>query len=134
MEKGCSSDFEDLEPEQLSSLLVRFYAEVRNAEGEVYAKKSLLSIRAALYRHLTGPPHNKTYNLLHDPIFIAANNTLMGQIKNLKASGQDESKHYPPITVTDIKKMYSTQVVSANSPEHLQNQVFFEAVMRVRVL
>ena len=53
----------------------------------------------------------------------------MGQIKNLKASGQDESKHYPPITVTDIKKMYSTQVVSANSPEHLQNQVFFEAVL-----
>ena len=128
-ENNLETDFENLKEEVLANYLRRFYAEVRNKQGGLYSKTSLLSIRAAIYRHLTQPPQNVGFNILVDSAFIAANNVLVGQCRKLKAAGKDTSKHHPPIKQDDLKKMYESRVLSPDNPVSLQRKVFFEVVL-----
>ena len=101
-------DFENLKEDVLAVYLRRFYAEVRMKDGRQYSKKSMLAIRSALFRYLTQPPNNVTFNILTDTEFIAANNVLTGVCRKLKATGQDLSKHHPPIKKDDLAKMYDS--------------------------
>ncbi|XP_052076891.1 uncharacterized protein LOC127714906 [Mytilus californianus] len=48
--------FENYTVEQLNCALTEFYAEVRNTDGEYYAKSTLVGIRASINRHLRAPP------------------------------------------------------------------------------
>ena len=47
--------FEELANEELDALLGRYYAEVRNTNGEMYGKSTFVGIRASINRHLRNP-------------------------------------------------------------------------------
>ena len=121
--------FEQKEKEELCNLLKRFYAEVRTQDGKEYAKKSLLCVRACVQRYLSQPPFNIVYNIIGDPVFSSANNVLIGHIKKKKEAWLDHSASYPPITEADKKKMYCSRVLSHDTPETLQNQVYYEVCL-----
>ena len=129
MENGLSLNFEDLTEEELGNQLKVFYAEVRQRSGVPYSRQSMLSMRAALYRHLTMPPHNKTFSILKDPSFTSANSVFIGSLKKMKQDGVDRCKHYPPISSEDLKKMYDSGILSTQSPISLQRKVFFELML-----
>ena len=123
------ADFENLKEDVLAAYLRRFYAEVRTKDGRQYGKKSMLAIRSAIFRFLTQPPNNVTFNILTDTAFIAAKNVLTGVCRKLKATGQDFSKHHPSIKKDDLEKMYDSEVLSHKDPVALQRKVFFETVL-----
>ena len=83
VEKNLETEFENLKEEVLANYLRRFYAEVRNKQGGLYSKTSLLSIHAAIYRQ---PRQNIGFNILVDSACIAANNVLVGQCLKLKVT------------------------------------------------
>ena len=98
------ADFENLKEDFLAAYLPRFYAEVRTKDGRQYGKKSMLAIRSAIFRFLTQPPNNVTFNILTDTAFFAANNVLTRVCHKLKATDQDFSKHHPSIKKDDLEK------------------------------
>ena len=72
--------FESLDQYALAAILSQFYAEVRKAVGTAYSRSVLTNIRASMQRHLSAPPHNRTFNILCDPAFGPANQVIQGQI------------------------------------------------------
>ena len=76
--------FESYNKEQLADVLREFYPSARQTtkhgddEGKPYAKQSLINIRSGINRHLQLPPHNKTWDLMQDRDFLAANRVFKG--------------------------------------------------------
>ena len=58
-----TNEIENMEVDELKKCLAKFYVAVRKADGSYYKKTSLLSIRAALDRHLKAPPNNKKFSI-----------------------------------------------------------------------
>ncbi|XP_078597018.1 uncharacterized protein LOC144873494 [Branchiostoma floridae x Branchiostoma japonicum] len=123
--RGLDTAFEELPPRDLAVLLRQFYGEARKDNGTPYAKASYACLRAAIHRHLTGPPYNCKYNILKNKEFKAANKVYIGVLKQLKRDGQDTDKSYPPILTSDITKMFKTKTLSVDNPVALQRLVFF---------
>ena len=70
-------------------------------------KTTLLSIRAALDRHLKSPPHNKTFSICDTNLFNKANKTLNSYLKHLSSSGQIAGTvHKKPLTSEIIQTLY----------------------------
>ena len=123
--KGHDPHFENVEATELNTLLRSFYAEVRKADGEPYAKPSYVGLRAAIHRHLISEPHNRQLNILRDREFNSANNVFMGMVKKLKRDGRDQSQHKQPISQGDLQKLMKSTAMSPNTPTGLQNLVWF---------
>ena len=102
-----------------------FYAEARTVAGKMYSRSALIGIRSSINRHLQSPPYNRSLNISTDESFMSANQVLKAMMKKLKSEGKDTSKHHDSIDEGDIRKMYSTNVLSNDTPEHLLNKVFF---------
>ncbi len=116
--------FQDLSPTELAKLLRRFYAEVRNKEGQQYNHNTMKSIRASINRHLTSPPYNKPIDICKDSVFKEANNVFQGILKENKRTGNDKTKKTQAICKADWLKLHSSPAVLANTPQSLQNKVF----------
>ena len=71
--------------ETLAETLRQFYPSARQAPapgetiGKPYAKQSLINIRSSINRFLQLPPHNKTWDLMKDKEFLAANRVFKGK-------------------------------------------------------
>ena len=100
--------FEGLDQDALDAILRQFYAEVRKVDGTTYSRSALTNIRASLQRHLSAPPHNRTFNILRDAAFEPANQVIQGQIKQLRVSGRDISLYKEAITGEDLVKLYAS--------------------------
>ena len=122
---AIATEFEALEVDQLAPLLKKFYAEVRKQDGTQYAKPTYVGIRAAIHRHLTSEPFCKTYNIMSDREFVAANNVFLGVIRKMKKEGLDRSTHKAIIKTCDLRKLYESKTLSLESPESLQRLVWF---------
>lgn len=120
---GHPPEFEELPVKELAKLFKHFYAEVRTKDGSSYSRSSLLSIRRSLHRYLTSPPYRRKLNIMSGE-FQGANAVISGMIKT-RQEGSEDKKHQP-ITEADIKKMYSSRVLSNDNPTSLQYKVFFE--------
>ncbi|XP_052094383.1 uncharacterized protein LOC127730166 isoform X2 [Mytilus californianus] len=66
-------NFEDLSIKVLDERLEKFYAELRTADGKLYATNSFGGIRASINRHLTTDPYNRSLSLFTDPAFHKSN-------------------------------------------------------------
>ena len=72
--------------ENLAEILRKFYPSARqkndnnDGKGLPNAKQSLINIRSAINWYLQLPPHNKTWDLVKDSEFKAANITFKGII------------------------------------------------------
>ena len=84
--KGLDVQFEEMSKETLADTLRQFYPSARQSPGpgedigKHYAKQSLINIRSSINRHLQLPPHNKTWDLMKDKEFLAANRVFKGKI------------------------------------------------------
>ena len=58
-----SNEIENMEVDELNKCLPKFYVSVRKTDGSHYKKTSLLSIRAALDRHLKAPKSLKNLSI-----------------------------------------------------------------------
>lgn len=125
-DSGKPVAFEALPEDVLCSLLRTFYAELRTKEGKIYSRSSLMGIRAAIQRHLTGPGFNRVINIISGPEFRSANDVLTGQLKDMKVKGLDVAQHHDPISDNDIRKMYSTKTLCDDNQNALQLKVYFE--------
>ena len=88
-------NFEEMSKENLAEIFREFYPSVRQkaghgeSEGKPYSKQSLINIRSSINRHLTLPPYNKTWDLMSDKEFLAANKVFKG--KNCNKIGYKEN-------------------------------------------
>ena len=71
-----TNEIENMEVDELNKCLAKFYVSVSKTDGSYYKKTSLLSIRAALDRHLKAPPNNKKFSICDNNMFSRANKTL----------------------------------------------------------
>ena len=91
----------------MNKCLSKFYVSVRRKDGSFYKRTSLLSVRAALDRHLKSPPHNKTFSICDNHLFSEANKTLNSYLKQLVNEGKIAGTvHKNPLTDETIKKLY----------------------------
>ena len=102
-----TNEIENTEVDELNKCLANIYVSVRKTDGCYYKKTSLLSIRAALDRHLKAPPNNKKFSICDSNMFIHANKTLNAYLKPLSSTGQIAGTvHKDPISAEVIKKLY----------------------------
>ena len=67
----------------------------------------MLSIRAALDRHLKSPPLNKKFSICHNHLFSEANKTLNSYTKQVVNEGKiSGTVHKNPLTGETIRKLY----------------------------
>lgn len=89
--------------EVLADTLRVFYPSVRQKNGEVYQKQSLINLRSGLNRYLLLPPLNWPWNLMHDIEFKASNTVFSGNLRIQKENGLDKSSHRPPISTEHME-------------------------------
>ena len=102
---------------------------MRNKSGENYGKPTLLSLRSGIERYLNYPPHNRGIKFSKNPVFRKSNMILDAKIKNLKQLGQQNTKHKPAITTTDLKKPRVHPVISPTTPRGLLRNVWFHTTL-----
>ena len=61
-----------------------FYTSARKKDGTYYKSSSTKSIRAAIDRFLSLPPHDKPFCIISDPAFTEANKVLDAFVKDLR--------------------------------------------------
>ena len=64
-----------METVEMNMCLSKFYTTARRNDGSYYKKSSLMSIRAALDRHLQSPPPNKNFSICDPVTFQEVNKT-----------------------------------------------------------
>ena len=84
--KSIALDIEEHEPAELNRLLEKFYAEVKNKNGQDYEPDSLRVMIAALDRHLK----EKQYplSIVKDQEFHSSKQVLEGKAKLLRQAGR----------------------------------------------
>jgi hypothetical protein len=75
---------------------------------------------------LVSAPYNRKIDIRTDREFIVANQVYEGKIKDLKRQGKDTTQHKKAINEEDMKRMYSSGVLSTDNPVALQRKVFIE--------
>lgn len=96
-----------MEIDEMNKCLSKFYVSARKKDGSHYKKSSLLSIRAALDRHLKATPFNKKFSICDTALFSEANKTLSSYLKQLVSQGKIAGTvHKIPLTTEIVKKLY----------------------------
>ena len=91
----------------MNKCLSKFYVSVRRKDGTFYKRNSLLSVRAALDRHLKSPPYNKKFSICDNYLFSEANKTLNSYLKQLANEGKIAGTvHKAPLTSEIIQQLY----------------------------
>ena len=113
----------------MNKCLSKFYVSARKQDGSFYKKTSLLSIRAAIDRHLKAAPHNKRFSISDQALFSEANKTLSSYLKHLAREGKIATTvHKVPLTADTVKKLYERGEladVSTESPRALLQTAWF---------
>ena len=117
----------------MSKCLSKFYVSVRRKDGSFYKKTTLLSLRAALDRHLKSPPHNKKFSICDNYLFSEANKTLSSYLKQLVSEGKIAGTvHKNPLTGETIEKLYEqgelTDADTRDPRALLQSAWFFVSI------
>ena len=99
-ERQIKLDLKTGPEEELASVLVRLYAEVRTKNGEEYRRSSLLALRAALQRHISSTLERTDVNIISRGKFTRANNVLDALLKE-----KPVVQHKPDINSDDMDKL-----------------------------
>ncbi|XP_072182398.1 uncharacterized protein [Diadema setosum] len=126
-EKGIGlTDVESKSAQDLCRFLRTFYAEVRRGNGELYAKRSLITLRYGLQRHFQ---QTLDVNICSDGDFKGANDMFKAVLHKVKEAGKGSVRHKDPITDEDMSKIKSSPAVSPTTPRGLQNKVFLDLML-----
>lgn len=129
VERNFEEAFENLSITTLDKYLTEFYAQVRNTDGNFYAKSTYVGIRASISRYLRGPPLNRTFSILSDKEFHKSNQMFLAMLKKLKREGMDRSKHHSSISEGDLEKLRRSNVLGTDNPKSLQRKVWFDIML-----
>lgn len=88
-------------------LLFRYwYSQAKRRDGLYYSPSTLICMRAAVHRHLTQPPINRTIDILHGGAFLSANNMLKALVyKSLSQKKPDEPDGISAIEAADLARL-----------------------------
>ena len=123
------TEFENMEIVEMNMCLSKFYTTARRKDGSYYKKSSLMSIRAALDRHLRSPPHNTKFSICDSVTFQEANKTLHSYLKNLMTTAKIAGTvHKSPLTPETVQLLFEKgELMSAETsdPRALMQTVWF---------
>ena len=108
-QKEFTMELESMKIEEMNNYLSKFYLSARRQDGSYCKKTSLLSIRAALDRHLRSPPFNncKKVSICDTVQFNEANKALNSYLKHLASSGKIAGTvHKTPLTAETVQKLF----------------------------
>jgi len=128
IENNEKSDFEGLPPDELNTILAKFWSEVRKSNGDYYGRNSLFNLRAMINKHLKGKPYSVPYDIVTDERFRSSNERLEKQLKLLKGIGRTIT-HKQPISIADLRRMYDSGVLGTSNPLSLLRKVWFEITL-----
>ena len=111
----------------LSQYLRYFYHNLLRKDGRPYAPRSLIGIRAAIHRYLSGPEVNRNINILVDREFVRANMTLKAQVGTWLKSEAKE-RPFECIEQSDMEKL--GQHFDRSTPERLQDEIWFNITLQ----
>jgi len=122
IENNEPADFENLVPEELNTVLAKFWSEVRKSNGDYYGCNSLFNLRAMINKHLKGKPYCVSFDIVTDERFRSSNERLEKQLKLLKGIGRTIT-HKQPISIADLRRMYDSGVLGTSNPLSLLRKV-----------
>ena len=120
-ECGIPNNFIALTPEDLNSILERFYAAVRKEDGEYYKLNSMKSIRSSIQRMYL---EKRQVDIVDDNRFTTANNCFSNMCKRIKDAGFGDTEHYPEMEPEDVRKLCASFEIDDQSG--LQEKVWFD--------
>ena len=123
---GKSEDFETLPLQTLNKLLEVYYAEVKSIKGTELSKGTFVTLRAGLSRHINSPPYKRNIVIMSAPEFSTSNRMFAAVLKKGKKQGNDQAKHFPPISALDLEKLRDPFAFDEERPTELQQKVFFD--------
>lgn len=126
-ENKINFDIKTISKEDLATILVKFYVEVRKTDGSPYKLTSFRSMRFALQREFKVICGHE-FDIIMDKEFSKANVIFKAQTVKLKREGLAKVSHHPPISNDDLKKLYASKVFSVNHPVSLQRKIFFDVI------
>ncbi|XP_061190716.1 uncharacterized protein LOC133198711 isoform X4 [Saccostrea echinata] len=106
----------------MNDLLRTFYAEMKKADGQRYAKKSMITLRYGLQKYIL---KLRSEDIIIDKKFSSSNAMFKAMIRKLEKDGCGEPKQKVPILPEDMTKLYNT-VFNTDTPQGLQNKTMFE--------
>jgi len=128
IENNEKSEFETLPPDELNTILAKFWSEVRKSNGDYYGRNSLFNLRAMINKHLKGKPYCVPFDIVTDERFRSSNERLEKQLKLLKGIGRTIT-HKQPISIADLRRMYDSGVLGTSNPLSLLRKVWFEITL-----
>ena len=99
--------------------------EVRQVDGSLYKKSSLVSIRHGLQRKFK--EWRMELDIISDNEFVESNNTMFkAQCIQMKKNGLGKTDHKPSISTEDVAKLYESDTLHSLFINHcLCNAKFF---------
>lgn len=120
-------DLEQMSEADLCSQLKSFYAAVRSQKGDLYSKKSMISIRYGIQKHFL---KIKNIDVVNNDAFKPANLVFQAMLVKLEQEGkgpQGGQCPQTPIEVDDIAIIYKS--FNLDVPNDLQNKVFVDFML-----
>ena len=128
--REINPNIEEIGPEELNSVLMRFYAELRKRNGKNYEPDSLRVMQAALHRHLV----EKRYNgdILNDVAFLGSRNVLEGKARELRAEGMGKKPNArDPLTPEEEELLWKANRLGASDPATLQRTIWYYLMLHM---
>ena len=125
-EKNLPYHFPSLSKADMNVFLGKFYAEIRQQNGETYKASSMENMRQGINRYLSSPPYERAVNVIKDPEFHDANVIYRAVLKQLKSDGKGATEHYPVISEGHLRVIYGSKYLDTSTPFGLQNKVQFD--------
>ncbi|XP_041475625.1 uncharacterized protein LOC121424096 [Lytechinus variegatus] len=111
---------------ELNDFLRSFYAELRQGNGESYAKRSMITLRYGLQRHFL---KHRQFDICKDAAFDGCNEMFKAILHKLKAEGKGAIRHKDPVTPEDMNKIRESFDLTV--PKDLQNKVFLDLMLHL---
>ncbi|XP_062596175.1 uncharacterized protein LOC134257604 [Saccostrea cucullata] len=113
------SDLYAIPKSELQEFLKVFYGGLRSADGEAYAKRSMISIRHGLQKYFM---KKRKIDIVNDSDFKEANTVFLAMCAKIKKEGKGAVVHKEPITRSDLQKLY--MFFNVETAQGLQDKVF----------
>ena len=118
LEKRIAEEIDNYEPTELTTLLERFYAELKIKHGENYEPESLEVVIASLDRHLK--KKGFSLSIVRDREFSSSKQVLDGKAKQLRLAGRGKSLNKArQLSKEEEEILWKSEKLGGKTPESL---------------
>ena len=121
--KQESADFETFAKDKLDKLLASFFVEMRNKEGGMYKKSTLVAYRHGIQRHLERTRDD--VNIMKDTEFKKSQQAFKAMSVEMKKEGLAEVEHCPSMTEEYLERINCFLTMDIENAQLLQYKVRF---------